>query len=141
MAFGHDFEDEQELSEINMTPLVDVMLVLLIIFMLTVPVMTDSIPIELPQANARPSAPPPTPINLSLAADGQLFYQQQPISLTELRHTLQAQTGVTPQPSVQLQADKAVAYDHVAQVMAAVQQAGISQFGFVLANAEETQQP
>ena len=102
MAFGNDFQDDNELSEINMTPLVDVMLVLLIIFMLTVPVLTDAVKVNLPQASAAPAQPKPAAIALSVDATGQLFWHQEAISLTELATRLQPLAALPEQPELQL---------------------------------------
>ncbi len=132
MAFGNDFQDDNELSEINMTPLVDVMLVLLIIFMLTVPVLTDAVKVNLPQASAAPAQPKPETIALSVDATGQLFWHQEAISLTELATRLQPLATLPEQPELQLRGDKAVPYEKVAQVMAVVQQSGMQKLGFVM---------
>lgn len=132
MAFGNDFQDEAELSEINMTPLVDVMLVLLIIFMLTVPVLTDAVQVNLPQASNQPAPQQPETIALSVDASGQLFWQKDPISLAELATRLQPLARLPVQPELQLRGDKAVPYDKVAQVMATVQRSGMQKLGFVM---------
>lgn len=132
MAFGNDFQDEAELSEINMTPLVDVMLVLLIIFMLTVPVLTDAVQVNLPQASSQPTPQQPETIALSVDATGQLFWQKDAISLEELATRLQPLARLPVQPELQLRGDKAVPYDKVAQVMAIVQRSGMQKLGFVM---------
>lgn len=132
MAFGNDFQDDSELSEINMTPLVDVMLVLLIIFMLTVPVITDAVHVNLPQASSQASEQKPDTIHLSVDAQGQLFWNKEAISLSDLGTRLQPLALLPEQPELQLRGDKAVAYDKVAQVMATVQKSGMHKLGFVM---------
>lgn len=132
MAFssgdGFDASDDV-MGEINMTPLVDVMLVLLIIFILALPVLTNTLPINLPDAKAAPSEPVPELVQLGVGADGQLYWQTEAINASELPARLQQLTGQQPQPPVQIQADRAVAFEHVARVLAAAQKAGVKQLG------------
>ncbi|NQD38276.1 biopolymer transporter ExbD [Permianibacter sp. IMCC34836] len=132
MAFssgdGFDTSDEV-MGEINMTPLVDVMLVLLIIFILALPVLTNTLPIHLPDASAAPSEPLPELVQLGVAADGQLYWQNERIAEADLPSRLQQLSQQQPQPPVQIQADRAVAFEHVARVLAAAQKAGVKQLG------------
>lgn len=136
MAFGNDFQDDSELSEINMTPLVDVMLVLLIIFMLTVPVITDAVHVNLPQASMAPAPAKPDTIALSVDANGQLFWNKEAINLEQLATRLQPLASLPEQPELQLRGDKAVPYDKVAQVMATVQKSGMHKLGFVMQDGQ-----
>ncbi|AUM10997.1 ExbD/TolR family protein [Ketobacter alkanivorans] len=132
MAFGGGLDDDDEvMSEINMTPLVDVMLVLLIIFILTVPVLTHTVNIDLPQANNAPNDVTPQTIALTVTADAAIHWNDEVISGEVLANRLQSVAAVRPQPEIQLRGDKAVAYQHVIAVMAAAQQAGIEKLGFV----------
>ncbi|MCP5016536.1 MAG: biopolymer transporter ExbD [Ketobacter sp.] len=132
MAFGGGLDDDDEvMSEINMTPLVDVMLVLLIIFILTVPVLTHTVKIDLPQANNAPNDVTPQTIALTVTADAAIHWNDEVISGEVLANRLQSVAAVRPQPEIQLRGDKAVAYQHVIAVMAAAQQAGIEKLGFV----------
>ncbi|MDZ7870639.1 MAG: biopolymer transporter ExbD [Rheinheimera sp.] len=132
MSFHNDFdEDSGVISEINMTPLVDVMLVLLIIFMITVPVLTHSIPLELPQVSHQPSQTKPDTVTLAVTADGSVYWNRDKLSRADLTHRLQQAALQTPQPSFQLKGDRTVAYEHVVSTLAAVQQAGITQLGFL----------
>lgn len=132
MAFGHDFDASDDvMSEINMTPLVDVMLVLLIIFIITVPVLTHHVPVDLPQATNVPQQPQPTAIQLSVDAKGQIFWQDQAVSKDELRTRLTAAAAQQPQPDVHLRGDRSVAYEHVIETMAIIQTAGLTKLGFV----------
>lgn len=136
MAFGNDFQDDAELSEINMTPLVDVMLVLLIIFMLTVPVLTDAVHVNLPQATTAASPKKTETIALSVDASGQLFWNKDAISLDELAQRLLPLARQADQPELQLRGDKAVPYEKVAQVMAIVQKSGMQKLGFVMQDGQ-----
>ncbi|WP_333797807.1 ExbD/TolR family protein [Rheinheimera sp.] len=132
MAFGSDFEQQDEvISEINMTPLVDVMLVLLIIFIITVPVLTHSVQVELPRASNSPADNKPSTIMLSVNAKGEVFWNDQQVTATELEAKLTAAASAKPQPDIQLRGDKTVAYEHVVKTMAAVQNAGLLKLGFV----------
>jgi biopolymer transport protein ExbD len=132
MAFGGDFDNNDEvMSEINMTPLVDVMLVLLIIFIITVPVLTHSVDIELPRASNVPNELKPTTVQLTVDAAGDVFWNETKVSATELAAKLSVAAAATPQPEVHLRGDRTVAYEHVVKTMAAVQSAGILKLGFV----------
>ncbi|MEZ5509351.1 MAG: biopolymer transporter ExbD [Gammaproteobacteria bacterium] len=131
MAFGGGLDDEEVMSEINMTPLVDVMLVLLIIFILTVPVLTHVVKIDLPQADNVPNEVKPKTIELSVSADAAIHWNDEVISVEELDLRLQDVAQQQPQPEIHLRGDKAVAYEHVVTVMAAAQRAGVEKLGFV----------
>lgn len=133
MAFGGDLEQQDEvLSEINMTPLVDVMLVLLIIFIITVPVLTHTVPLQLPQSSRQQSAEQePDKVSISIQADGSLFWNNQAVSRDEMAVLLQQAASVEPAPQLQIYGDKTVAYEQVLWVMATAQQSGLSQLGFV----------
>ena len=130
MSFNsHD--DQQEMSEINMTPLVDVMLVLLIIFMITVPVITHSVKVELPQASQQPVELKPEVVTLSVLRDGTLMWNDQALSFEDLQVRLKTLVQSKKQPELRIQGDKAVEYEKVVQVMAAAQRAGVEKLGFV----------
>ena len=131
MAFGTQDDADDVMNEINMTPLVDVMLVLLIIFIITVPVMKHSVNVDLPRASAQPESVLPDTVRLSVAADGQYSLNGQPIADAELQTLLQTEAAKTPQPDLHIRGDKAVRYERVAQAMAAAQAAGIRKIGFV----------
>lgn len=132
MSFHSEFDERSEIiSEINMTPLVDVMLVLLIIFMLTMPVLTHSIKIELPQAAARLDQAKPESIELTVAQDGQVYWNEQRVPPPLLVQKLNTAAAQAVQPEFRLRGDRKVAYEHVIKLMAQVQQAGIRQVGFV----------
>ncbi len=132
MAFGGGLDDDTEvMNEINMTPLVDVMLVLLIIFIITVPVLTHSVKVDLPRADNTPNEVKPETVNLSVNAAGVVFWNDAQITFEELENRLSAEAGKQPQPEVHIRGDKAAAYEHVIKTMAAVQRAGILKLGFV----------
>lgn len=132
MAFGGGLDDDTEvMSEINMTPLVDVMLVLLIIFIITVPVITHSVKVDLPRADNTPNELKPETIHLAVTADAQIHWNNSIITYEELAVRLAAEASKQPQPEIHIRGDKTVDYEHVAKAMAAVQRAGILKLGFV----------
>jgi biopolymer transport protein ExbD len=131
MAFGTQDDADEVMNEINMTPLVDVMLVLLIIFIITVPVMKHSVNVDLPRATNQPELIKPETVRLSVAADGKYFWNGAPVADEELVSLLQAEAAKTPQPDLHIRGDKEVRYERVAQAMAAAQRAGVRKIGFV----------
>ncbi|MCX7692165.1 biopolymer transporter ExbD [Tepidimonas taiwanensis] len=126
-----EHDDGELLSEINMIPLIDVMLVLLIVFIITIPVMKHAVQVNLPQASAEPLPPPPQAVRLSVTADGGYRWNDEPIDGTALEQRLQEIAALDRQPPLHLMGDKAVAYERVAQVLAAAQRAGVRSIGFV----------
>ena len=131
MAFGTQDEADEVMNEINMTPLVDVMLVLLIIFIITVPVMKHSVNVDLPRATNQPELIKPETVRLSVAADGKYFWNGAPVADEELFSLLQTEAAKMPQPDLHIRGDKEVRYERVAQAMAAAQRAGVRKIGFV----------
>ena len=131
MSFGTQDDSDEVMNEINMTPLVDVMLVLLIIFIITVPVMKDSVNIDLPRASNEPELIKPETVNLSITADGQYHWNKEAISDDELQARLRAEGSKGNQPDLHIHGDKDVRYERVAQAMAAAQSAGVRKIGFV----------
>lgn len=131
MAFGTQDNADEVMNEINMTPLVDVMLVLLIIFIITVPVMKHSVNVNLPQAVNQPEIIKPETVRLSVAADGAYFWNGIPILDTALESQFKAEAAKEPQPDLHIRGDKDVRYERVAQAMAAAQRAGVRKIGFV----------
>jgi biopolymer transport protein ExbD len=131
MAFGTQDDTDEVMNEINMTPLVDVMLVLLIIFIITIPVMKHAVQIDLPQAAARPDEPKPQTVRLSVTAAGVYFWNEQELADSELATRLQTAAAEQPQPELHIRGDKAVRYERVAQAMAAAQRAGLHKIGFI----------
>jgi biopolymer transport protein ExbD len=131
MAFGTQDEPDEVMNEINMTPLVDVMLVLLIIFIITVPVMKHAVNIDLPRATNQPQDAKPETIRLSVDAAGAYYWNEAPLADADLTARLKAAAGKLPQPELHIRGDKAVRYERVAQAMAAAQQAGLRKIGFI----------
>jgi len=135
MAFGMQdpsFEDDTPvMNEINMTPLVDVMLVLLIVFMITIPVMKHAVQVQLPSATSQPQQTKPETIQLSVDAQGAYYLNQTRLGDGELATLLALEAAKEPQPELHIRGDKAVRYEFVAQAMAAAQQAGLHKIGFI----------
>ncbi|MCB2041500.1 MAG: biopolymer transporter ExbD, partial [Rhodoferax sp.] len=119
------------MNEINMTPFVDIMLVLLIIFIVTVPVMRHAVTVDLPRASNQPLLAPPQTIRLAVDAQGQYFWDDAAIGETELEQRLSQAATQLPQPELHISGDKAVRYERVALAMAMVQRAGLRTIGFV----------
>jgi biopolymer transport protein ExbD len=131
MAFGTQDDTDDVMNEINMTPFVDVMLVLLIIFIITVPVMQHSVNVDLPRATNVPQDAKPQTIRLSVDASGQYFWNEAPIDDKELPRRLKVEAARDPQPELHIRGDREVRYERVAQAMAAAQQAGMRKIGFI----------
>ena len=131
MAIGTQDDSDQMLSEINMIPFIDVMLVLLIIFIITVPVIKHAVNIDLPQASNQKLLDKPENIRLSVDADGTYFWNDTKVGDADFEQRLQAAAGQEPQPELHIRGDKAVRYERVAQAMAAAQRAGVRKIGFV----------
>ena len=131
MAFGTQDDADEVMNEINMTPLVDVMLVLLIIFIITVPVMKHSVNVDLPRATNQVEDIKPETVRLSVSADGKYFWNESQVTDEELLPRLQAEAIKEPQPDLHIRGDKEVRYERVAQAMAAAQRAGVRKIGFV----------
>jgi len=130
-GFGGDNHHSQPMAEINTTPMVDVMLVLLVIFIITAPLLSHSIKIDLPQAGSQTNPEKPDTVSLSINAEGQLFWNDTPFENAELASRLAAEAQKTPQPELHLRADKTTNYQQLAMVMSAAQNAGIEKLGFV----------
>ena len=133
MAFGGFSDDvgSKPMADINMIPLIDVMLVLLIIFIVTAPLLTHAIKIDLPQANTQSNPDKPEIVTLSVDGTGHLFWNDQALSDDQLTEHLAQAAQRTPQPELHLRADRTTQYEKLAQVMAAAQRAGVSKMGFV----------
>lgn len=118
-------------AEINVVPLVDVMLVLLVIFIISTPLLTHSVKIDLPKAASNPNLTQPEHIELAVREDGVLFWDGSEVALDELPTRFAAAAARTPQPELHIRADRLARYEKVAQVMSAAAGAGISRIGFV----------
>lgn len=131
MAFGTQDDTDDVMNEINMTPMVDIMLVLLIIFIITVPVMKHAVNIDLPRATNEPELIKPANVVLSVNAEGAYFLDGTQIKDEELTPRLKSAAAQNPQPDLHIRGDKSVRYERVAQAMAAAQQAGLRKIGFI----------
>ena len=133
MAFGRleRSTGATPMSDINMTPLIDVMLVLLVIFMITAPLMTSSLKLDLPRAEGAQPNDAPQFISVSLDPQGRLFFGEEPIELATLNARVADAARKNPKTEVQLRADQSVPYGRVAEVIGVVQKAGLSRIGFV----------
>ena len=132
MAMGSLSDSDDDFNpEINTTPLVDVMLVLLIIFIMTIPVMNHAIKIDLPRASDQPDVVKPQNIDLSIDAQGKIYWNTEVIDMNQLNLRIAAEAKKQPQPELHLRAERTTQYEKVAQVMAAAQTGGLSKIGFV----------
>lgn len=134
MAFSANSSGGGPMAEINVTPMVDVMLVLLIIFMITAPLMSHKIRIDLPQANPNVQQEnPPEPIDLAIKATGELYWNDEPLTEAMLQAQLRVVAQRSPQPELQIRADKTTQYQLIATVMADAKNAGMVKIGFITA--------
>jgi biopolymer transport protein ExbD len=131
MAFQLGDDDAQSMNEMNLIPLIDVMLVLMIIFLLTATVLNPTVPLDLPKTSATVSEQPAEIIQISIDKDAGIFWDSEAISIEELDRRLQQQSASGKDPTIQLRADKDSKYDSIAQVLAAASQAGLSRIAFV----------
>ena len=135
MAFSTGNESGGPMSEINVTPLVDVMLVLLIIFMITAPLMSHKTKVELPEANYEKrdldKAPPTPPITVAVTEEGRYFFNDEPVTRELLESRLSVEAQKVPQPSVNIRGDKTVRYRFINDVVNIAQAQGMRQVGFV----------
>jgi len=124
-------DDDGLMNEINMTPLVDVMLVLLIVFMVTIPVIRHAVKIDLPHASSQKEDTKPAQVTVSIDADGNVMWDEQKISDDALQAKIATAAQQNPQPELHLSADRKLAYEKVAEVMSAAQAGGLTKIGFV----------
>lgn len=127
------------MSEINVTPLVDVMLVLLTIFMITAPFILQSVKVKLPETSTVAALKPAQALVVSVQPDGKAFLGRDAIELPVLESRLKAELEKTPDVTVQLRADAGVPYGRITEVMASVSRAGVAKLSFVTASAPKTQ--
>ena len=132
MAMGSLSESDDDFNpEINTTPLVDVMLVLLIIFIITIPVMNHSVKIDLPRATNQANESKPENINLSIDAQGKVYWNAEIVDPGQLHVRIAQAAKKNPQPELHLRAERTTQYEKIAQVMAAAQSGGLGKIGFV----------
>jgi biopolymer transport protein ExbD len=129
---GVDPDDEKPMSEINTTPLVDVMLVLLILFLITIPVITQSVKVDLPQAANIPTQTKPENINIAVDAEGNIFWNTAQLPSQEaLLERIKQIAVLDPQPEVHVRGDRNTAYEHIGRVIVTCQRGGIQKVGFI----------
>ena len=135
MSFGgfNDNQNNMPMAEINVTPMVDVMLVLLVIFILAAPMFTHSIKLDLPSATAAPSDEKPQTITISVDPAGKLFWNDVAVNRADLPGKLTEAAAKKPQPDIMIRADKNTRYEVVTNLLAAAQTGGLSKVGFVTA--------
>ncbi|MEO6065760.1 MAG: biopolymer transporter ExbD [Lysobacterales bacterium] len=131
MGMGAGHEPGGVMAEINVTPMVDVMLVLLIIFMITAPLMSHKVEVKLPQAQMEPNKEPPSTITLTMETDGDVFWNDSPTVLESIDNQLRIEAKRTPQPDVQIRADRDTPYGEVAKLMISAKNAGMKKVGFI----------
>lgn len=133
MAFG-SFDSKSSshtMSEINMVPLIDVMLVLLVIFIITAPLLSHSIRVDVPQASAQPVEQEPRAIDLAIDQDGLMYWNDQPLAAEAVAQRLIEEARLDPQPELRIRADQDTRYAVLAQVMSEARKAGLKRLGFV----------
>jgi len=130
MSIGSGGEDEP-MMDINMTPLIDVMLVLLIMFIITIPVMTHAVKLDMPRASNAPSLAEPVVINLEIDFDGTVLWNGTPVEYEALEGYFRREAAADPQPELHIRPSKRAKYDVVARVLASAQRNGMRKIGFV----------
>ena len=139
MAFG-GFSRQGEgapMAEINMVPLIDVMLVLLVIFIITAPLLTHAVKIELPKASSHPNITRPQNIQLGVRANGEVYWNGESVDRASLAARMTDAAKLDPQPEIHPRADRTTEYQRVAEVMSAAARAGLLKIGFVTDPAAE----
>jgi biopolymer transport protein ExbD len=129
---GGPGDDDKPMSEINTTPLVDVMLVLLILFLITIPVITQSVPVELPKAANIPTQTKPENINIAVDRDGNVFWNTARVPDQEaLLERIKQVAVMDPQPEIHVRGDRGTQYEHIGRVIVTAQRGGIQKVGFI----------
>jgi biopolymer transport protein ExbD len=123
--------EDEPMMDINMTPLIDVMLVLLIMFIITIPVMTHAVKLDMPRASNAPSQVQPVVINLEIDFDGTVLWNGTPVDIESLEGYFRREAANDPQPELHIRPSKRAKYDVVARVLASAQRNGMRKIGFV----------
>lgn len=131
MPLFEDDADEALMGEINMTPLIDVMLVLLIVFLIAIPAIEHAIKLDLPHVGSVQHDIKPAHVDVAVRADGSLAWDGKNVDDAGLQAALERAAKASPQPQLRLRADRKVPYERVAEVMSAAQESGLTQIGFV----------
>ena len=139
MAFGgfHRTGTDAPMAEINMIPLIDVMLVLLVIFIITAPLLTHAVKIDLPRAASHPNLTRPDNIQLGIGASGELYWNGEAVDGATLSARMAGAGRLNPQPELHIRADAATRYQRVAEVMSLAAKAGLTKIGFVTNPTED----
>ena len=130
MSIGGGGEDEP-MMEMNMTPLIDVLLVLLVMFIITIPVMTHAVKLDMPRPNNAPQQSDPVVINLEIDFDGTVLWNGSAVTVDSLDSYFRREAAMDPQPELHIRPNKRASYDVVARVLAAAQRNGLLKIGFV----------
>ncbi|MFM1880907.1 MAG: hypothetical protein RLZZ344_1141 [Pseudomonadota bacterium] len=133
MAFGGLSVERkhQPVAEINMIPLIDVMLVLLVIFIITAPLLTHAVKIDLPRASSQPVATTQRPVQVSVDSAGRVYWEGQAVEIEQLRQRMSEAVRLDPQPELHIRGDGEVAYRYVVSVMSEAAKAGLTRVGFI----------
>ncbi|OAJ60040.1 biopolymer transporter ExbD [Paraburkholderia ginsengiterrae] len=131
MNVGQDGPEDEVIAAINTTPLVDVMLVLLIIFLITIPVVTHTVPVQLPKETVNPLQTRPDSIEIAVNKDGDLFWNDKLVDGPTLLARLKTASVKQPQPEVHVRGDQATRYEFIGRVITACERAGISKVSFI----------
>ncbi|MEX3957005.1 outer membrane transport energization protein ExbD [Trinickia symbiotica] len=131
MAMSVGESDDEVMSDINTTPLVDVMLVLLIIFLITIPVVTHTVPLQLPKERVHPLQTQPKSIEIAVNRDGDVFWNEARVDAPTLLARLKAASVSTPQPEVHVRGDQETRYEFIGRVITACERAGIAKVSFI----------
>jgi biopolymer transport protein ExbD len=130
MSIGGGGEDEP-MMEMNMTPLIDVLLVLLVMFIITIPVMTHAVKLDMPRPTNAPKLSEPVVIQLEIDFDGTVLWNGSPVTVDSLDSYFRREAANDPQPELHIRPNKRASYDVVARVLAAAQRNGLLKIGFV----------
>ena len=131
MSFLPAHDDDEVMTEINMTPLIDVMLVLLIVFILAVPAIHSAVPLTLPRASSAAPQQPAEPVRLDIDAQGRTYWNAKAVDEDALKVQAQQAATLDPQPVVRLSGDRAVAYERVLQTLSTLQGSGLTKVNFI----------
>ena len=133
-------QGRRAITEINMVPLIDVMLVLLIIFMVTAPLLTHAVKVDLPKASSSANLTKPDNVQLAIDADNQIFWNGEPVDTAQLGDRLKAAGAQQPQPELHIRAERTATYEKVAQVMSEAARNGLTRIGFITDPSPATRQ-
>ena len=131
MSFLPAHDDDEVMTEINMTPLIDVMLVLLVVFILAVPAIHSAVPLTLPRASSAAPQRPAEPVRLDIDAQGRTYWNGKAVEEDALKVQAQQAATLDPQPVVRLSGDRAVAYERVLQTLSTLQGSGLTKVNFI----------